>query len=199
MVRTMPKISAQAAAHRRAHILEAARQCFAQHGVQVSVDEICAKAGISKGAFYLYFDSKDAAIEAIAKDHERVVAGLGEPDTVEGLIDRLIQLTNGSGTASNRVELETWSHALTMTSLREGLQANANGLRQALTESIGRICRKSSSKQSLPPAAIAEILTLFSMGLVAASALGIEGSASAQTALHRLVTTLLTGKPATRR
>jgi AcrR family transcriptional regulator len=199
MVRTMPKISAQAAELRRTHILEAARQCFTQHGVQVSVDEICAKAGVSKGAFYLYFDSKDAAIEAIAKDHERVVASLGEPDTVEGLIERLVQLTNGSGTASNRLELETWSHALTKPSLRAGLQANANSLRQALAGSIGHICRKSPPKQSLPPAVTAEILTIFSMGLVAAAALGIEGCASSEIALRRLITTLLTGKPAASR
>jgi AcrR family transcriptional regulator len=195
----MPKISARAAALRRAHILEAARQCFAQHGVHVSVDEICAKAGVSKGAFYLYFDSKDAAIEAIAKDHERIVASLGQPDTVEGLIERLIQLTNGSGTASNRLELETWSHALTKPTLCTGLQANADSLRQALAASIGHICRKSASKQSLSPAVIAQTLTLFSMGLVAASALGIEGSASAETALRRLVTTLLAAKPAASR
>lgn len=192
----MPKISAAAAEHRRNQILEAARKCFAEHGVHVSVDEICAKAGVSKGAFYLYFDSKDAAIEALAKGHEGVVSGLAEPETVDGLIGKLAELTTDSGTAYCRLELETWSHALSTPSLRAALHENSNGLRQALTRSIGRISGKSPQEQRLPPAAIAEILTIFSMGLLAACALGTEESASSgEIALRQLVTTLVTGKP----
>ncbi len=45
----------------RAHILEAALRRFANHGYSAaSVDEICAEAGVSKGAFYHHFPSKQA-------------------------------------------------------------------------------------------------------------------------------------------
>ncbi len=45
----------------RTHILEAALRRFANHGYSAaSVDEICAEAGISKGAFYHHFPSKQA-------------------------------------------------------------------------------------------------------------------------------------------
>ena len=45
----------------RDHLLEAALACFAQHGYQAaSVEEICRVAGVSKGAFYHHFDSKQA-------------------------------------------------------------------------------------------------------------------------------------------
>lgn len=45
----------------RAHILEAALRRFASVGYSAaSVDEICAAAGVSKGAFYHHFPSKQA-------------------------------------------------------------------------------------------------------------------------------------------
>ncbi|MGH8138384.1 MAG: TetR/AcrR family transcriptional regulator [Steroidobacteraceae bacterium] len=191
----MPKISAAAAARRRAHILDAARQCFAEHGIHVSVDEICAKAAVSKGAFYGYFDSKDAAIEALAKDHERVIGTVVELDSVERLIEKLTQLTTGRSTASSRLELETWVHALRLPSLRAALHDNVDGLRQALAASITRISRSAVLEQRTSPSSVAEILTIFSMGLIASAALGAEGgSRSAEAALKALVTALVSGK-----
>jgi AcrR family transcriptional regulator len=41
-------------------ILETARQMFAQHGVKnVSIRQICRRIGITNGAFYHHFQSKD--------------------------------------------------------------------------------------------------------------------------------------------
>jgi len=45
----------------RGRILQAAQECFAQHGYDASgVAEICRRAGLSKGAFYHHFPSKQA-------------------------------------------------------------------------------------------------------------------------------------------
>src|SRR5512145_1840697 len=50
----------------RQHILEAALRRFANHGYNAaSVDEICTDAGVSKGAFYHHFPSKQAVFIAL--------------------------------------------------------------------------------------------------------------------------------------
>ena len=51
---------------RRAQILEAAMAVFARQGFdQARMDDIAQEAGLSKGALYLYYKSKDAIISAI--------------------------------------------------------------------------------------------------------------------------------------
>jgi len=51
---------------RRTQILEAAMAVFAQKGFnQARMDDIAQEAGLSKGALYLYYKSKDAIISAI--------------------------------------------------------------------------------------------------------------------------------------
>ncbi|MCX6066169.1 MAG: TetR/AcrR family transcriptional regulator [Chloroflexi bacterium] len=50
----------------RTHILEAALRRFANHGYNgASVEEICSDAGVSKGAFYHHFASKQAIFLAL--------------------------------------------------------------------------------------------------------------------------------------
>jgi AcrR family transcriptional regulator len=54
---------------RRAQILEAAATVFARLGFQQArMDDIAAEARLSKGALYLYFDSKDAIIAGLMRD-----------------------------------------------------------------------------------------------------------------------------------
>jgi AcrR family transcriptional regulator len=76
----------------RAHILKAAEECFARRGYDAtSVADICDLAGVSKGAFYHHFSSKqtlfleslehwlvgmDALLESARVDANTVPAGL---------------------------------------------------------------------------------------------------------------------------
>ena len=51
-------------------ILEAATELFAKHGFdRTSVDEIAKKAGLSKGAIYWYFPSKEKILVALAEQY----------------------------------------------------------------------------------------------------------------------------------
>lgn len=58
------------AAETKKKIYETAEQLFKEYGFNaVSVDSIVAMAGVSKGSFYVHFDSKDTLIAALIADY----------------------------------------------------------------------------------------------------------------------------------
>lgn len=64
-------------------ILNAAMTCFIRSGFRgASMNEICSEAGMSPGALYRYFPSKEAIIETIAAMHRRQSAEI---------LDRMLQ------------------------------------------------------------------------------------------------------------
>jgi AcrR family transcriptional regulator len=75
----MPKVSAEYRASRREHILQSARRCFLRNGFHATtMQDIFAESGMSAGAVYRYFASKDDVVLAIAEDslHD-VMAAIG--------------------------------------------------------------------------------------------------------------------------
>lgn len=73
----MPKVSQQYRDARRAEILDAARRCFLRTGFHgTSMQDLFAEAGLSSGAVYRYFDSKEDMIVALAEDNLRDVVGM---------------------------------------------------------------------------------------------------------------------------
>ena len=69
MLFIMPKVSEQYLADRREQILDAGRRCFARNGFhQTSMQDLFAEAGLSSGAVYRYFRSKDEMVVAIAEE-----------------------------------------------------------------------------------------------------------------------------------
>ena len=67
----------------RGRILEAAAEAFAEHGLEVPVDEIARRAGVGMGTLYRRFPTKSALVEAIFEEHLDRLAALAE----EGLRD----------------------------------------------------------------------------------------------------------------
>ena len=76
--------------HQTQRIMDAAKICFVRSGFQgASMQQICAEAGMSPGALYRYFPSKEAIIEAICEadrkeDAKIFAAMLSAPDVAEG-------------------------------------------------------------------------------------------------------------------
>lgn len=73
----MPKLNEATWATNREDIIGVAFNLFAQRGYsRVSVNEIIKEAGISKGCFYTYFESKQAVFFAIVNDSDNLKTNL---------------------------------------------------------------------------------------------------------------------------
>jgi len=85
-----PPTRAERRDHQTQRIMDAAKICFVRSGFQgASMQQICAEAGMSPGALYRYFPSKEAIIEAICEadrkeDAKIFAAMLSAPDVAEG-------------------------------------------------------------------------------------------------------------------
>ena len=68
----------------RAHLLEIAREQFRQHGFDtLSIDRLTAAAGLTRGAFYVHFDSKEALVEEVLQIESGLLRNLRAALTAE--------------------------------------------------------------------------------------------------------------------
>ena len=87
----MPKLKPEVQRARREHILDAAERCFARAGFhRTTMHDICKEAGVSPGALYVYFDSKEA-----------LIAGICERDRAE-FAERFDRARRGARTSCRR-------------------------------------------------------------------------------------------------
>lgn len=72
----MPRLKPDTQRARRETILDAAELCFARAGFhRTTMQDICTEAGISAGALYIYFKSKEDLIAGIAERDRNTLAG----------------------------------------------------------------------------------------------------------------------------
>src|SRR5215469_3916754 len=118
----MPKVTPQYRDARRDQILSAARRCFLRDGFHAtSMQDLFAEAGLSSGAVYGYFASKDDVIIAIAEENVREVVAMihdaasGEPGRPIGAVMADIITVVRAKDAEDglaRLALLAWSEAL---------------------------------------------------------------------------------------
>ncbi|HEY2833050.1 MAG TPA: TetR/AcrR family transcriptional regulator [Sporichthyaceae bacterium] len=113
----MPKIGPERRAARREQFVSAAREAAAQRGYRaLTVDDVCAAAGLSKGAFYAYFAAKQdllsAMLEAEIAEVDTVLSALERSDTSQ--LDRVrsylqSMVVRGQDPAEEQLRAEVWS------------------------------------------------------------------------------------------
>ena len=65
----MPRVSAAYLEERRAHVLASAARCFAREGFhRATMQDVVRESGLSPGALYRYFASKEELVAAIAEE-----------------------------------------------------------------------------------------------------------------------------------
>lgn len=138
----MPRVSDDHLEARRAQILEAARRAFTRNGFHsTSMQDILREAGLSAGAVYRYFPSKEAIIAAIATEAIRTLRasfeGPGET-TALGVIARAVEAIDEKARTDDmgRLALQVWAEAARSETLRVEIAAAVMDARAALARRL---------------------------------------------------------------
>jgi AcrR family transcriptional regulator len=172
----MPKISEAKRETRRQQILDAALRCFSRDGFHnTTTADIVRESGISQGALYLYFATKDDIVLALADDRhqgEAFVNALAqsEQDPIRGLLT-LIEL-HGEGLTDprrldmRRVGIQGWGEALRDERIRESTVEGLSLVREAIVRLIERGQGTGQIRAEIDPDSVARTLIATFQGLV---------------------------------
>jgi AcrR family transcriptional regulator len=89
----MPKISAERRTERREQILDAARRCFAEHGYEgATVVRLEEATGLSRGAIFNYFGSKEELFVELAVQDTTRLSNLWVNEGLEAVVREIMEL-----------------------------------------------------------------------------------------------------------
>jgi len=206
----MPRISEERLEARREQILDAARACLLEHGLEaVSMEMIIARSGLSTGAVYRYFKGKDEIIGAAAAASASEIGAAVAPilinpsarppaQLVEELLAAWVDYSRSGVGAAAGVDrmpaaLHGWSYAQTDPQLKATLQASLRGFRAACVPLIKQWQADGVVAAGVEPDAVAQLLLSISLGFAVQRAL--TGDAEVQAHADALAA-LATGRPA---
>jgi AcrR family transcriptional regulator len=188
----MPKITDERREARREQILDAARACVQEHGLEaVSMEMIIARSGLSTGAVYGYFKGKDEIISAVVTEGtaamgRQLIPILKNPDppALPELIDQLL----GTITEFGQDKRDGWSHSQSTPELRATTRAAYRGQRELLADTVRRWQEAGTFDPAADPEAIAQLLQSIILGFVAQRALAGDADAQAHVAALEALT-----------
>ncbi|OAF09871.1 transcriptional regulator [Bradyrhizobium centrolobii] len=206
----MPKITEKKREGRRQQVLEAALACFSEDGFhQTGMADIVKRSGLSHGAVYLYFRSKDDLIEALADDRHRreavlnsVAQGSSDPlEALHALVRVYAQwLTEPAGEARRRVGIHGWAEALRNRRVRASVVEGIDMPRALIVALIERAQHDGLIKRHLDADATARVLIAIFQGFVLQKCWGEDIDVEAcMTAVAGVIDGFRTTKPDVRR
>ncbi len=137
----MPKVNDSYRIHRRHQILQAALRCFAHNGFhQTSMQDLCREARLSPGAVYLYFESKESIVGALAEAGRSQTAAL--LDVCQGMslsdvIAQILQQLNQTDLLPVfQLDVRLWAESIHTPELAEILRQSQSMLLDVLTRIV---------------------------------------------------------------
>jgi AcrR family transcriptional regulator len=197
----MPRITDEHREARRAQILEAARACLYEHGLEaVSMEMIIARSGLSTGAVYGYFKGKDEIINAAVTEGTAELAALlvplltaPEALPLPELMGRVLEVIADFGQRKPGLDLlvvavHGWSHSQSDPDLKAVARANNRALRDLFAQAVRRWQAAGTLAPDADADAMAELLASVALGFVAQRVLAGDASVSAHAAALTAIT-----------
>jgi AcrR family transcriptional regulator len=164
----MARVSQEHLDARRRQILDAARRCFAANGFHnTSMQDVLKEAGLSAGAVYRYFPSKDALISAAAEEALALIAGAfaevmeqqppPAPDELFTSIIRTLEKLEGPQHAG-RIAIQAWAEALRSEEMAARLRPNVQQARRTLAALVARYQESGDITADADPLEVAAVL-----------------------------------------
>lgn len=178
----MPKLRPEIRSERRQALVDAAWRCAAVQGFRdLTVDDVCVEAGVSKGAFYGYFDQKQDLLLALLEDDaaeldrelERITGARSSGvERVRAFAQAM--LARGEDPARVQVRADLWADLLTEEVVRARL-AEVTQRRRELVRGWIEEAVASGELVEIPANALASILLALADGLMLHGALDPSG------------------------
>ncbi len=167
-----PKVTEEYKQTIREKILQSAEALFANKGYhETSMDDIVKESGLSKGAIYGYFESKQELFLALSD--RRLASILGKiqsifspEDSTIKKIDKAVEITFGPRIESSeeasreacRMNLELWVEAPRIESLQHRLDSRYESVHKFVADIVDEGIKKGEFRQDIDSNALASIL-----------------------------------------
>ncbi len=157
---------------RRREILDAAGRCFVRRGLHAtSMREILAEAGLSTGAVYNYFDSKEAIIEAMAARERLEINELAAyletaADPKAAILECVAEIILECSLDEARLSVELLAEASRNDRVKAAMLDNDAALRDAVLRAIERGQSTGRIATELAPDALLEAIVAIYEGFI---------------------------------
>lgn len=170
----VPKLLAMTREQRRRQLIDGAWRCLSRRSYgDLTVDDICAEAGLSKGSFYAHYPSKESLLVALIADDAASVAEVAaDPDTLRlGPVQRIRRLTatmlmQGADPARVQLRSDAWGSAQTYSAVRAAVASAVSQRQRVLRAWVEEGVTSGELVIDLPPNALAALLLAISDGLI---------------------------------
>ncbi|MDP2948314.1 MAG: TetR/AcrR family transcriptional regulator [Chloroflexota bacterium] len=161
----MPKVTVEHLEARKNQILEAARACFLRKGFhQTTMQDICQECGLSPGAIYRYFRSKEDVVETASEQGRgqqmdlirQVRERLGTPEVLDALAQHFFGML-ASVEDWTPAELQIWAESLRNARLREIMRRGYQEYLDVLAGIIGQGMAEGKFNPNLDPKAVTQV------------------------------------------
>lgn len=187
----MPKVSPEYLAARRAQLIETARGLFSRNGLSdTSMSDLVAASGMSTGAIYRYFASKDELVAAVAEGRDGTTGGdFPAAESPHDILARLLSYVSApTGTEHARLTAQIWGGAAVQPALAEIARTRHAALRDHLASRIRETSRPDAKADYRPDTELAEVMLAALIGYASLVAAGFDlAPAAFQRTLERLL------------